>query len=62
MGNEPNKKTNILKKTLYDGPSANLRPHYDSNVAKVNIIKSSQILISTSRSPVPGYAIFFKMH
>ena len=32
MGNEPQK--NILDKALYDGPSAILRPLFNSNVTK----------------------------
>ena len=62
LGNEPNKKRNILKIALYYGPSANLRQHYNGNVAKVYIVKQSQILISTSRSPVTGYLCNFLMH
>ena len=58
MGNKPKK--NIHKKTLVDGPSANLRPLYNSNVAKVSIVMWSQILISTARSTVSGITIYFK--
>ena len=35
-------KLNILEKTISDGPSANLRPLFNSNVTKVSIIKWSQ--------------------
>ena len=48
------KKHNILKKALSDGPSANLRPLYNSNVAKVSIVKWSQISISTAGSTISG--------
>ena len=54
------KKHNILKKALSDGPSANLRPLYNSNVAKVSIVKWSQILISAVGSRVSGITIFYK--
>ena len=54
------KKHNILKKALSDGPSANLRPLYNSNVAKVSIVKWSQILISTVRSSIFGIPKIFK--
>ena len=47
-------KLNILKKALSDGLSANLRPLYNSNVAKVSIVKWSQILISTEGSSISG--------
>ena len=47
-------KVNILKKTLSDGPSADLRPLYNCNVAKVSIIMWSQISISTSGSTISG--------
>ena len=45
---------NILRKVLSNGPSANLRPLYNSNVAKVSIVKWSQILISIVRSSILG--------
>ena len=54
------KKHNILKKALSDGPSANLRPLYNSNVAKVSIVKWSQILISTVRSSIFDIPKIFK--
>ena len=47
-------KNNILKKALSDGPSENLRPLYNSNVAKVLMVKWSQILVFLARSPVSG--------
>ena len=53
-------KKNILKKALSDGLSANLRPLYNSNVAKVNIVKWSQILISTVRSSIFDIPKIFK--
>ena len=34
-----------LKKTLYDGSFANLRPLYNSNMAKVSIVKWSWNLL-----------------
>ena len=36
------KKHNIPEKAVSDGPSAFLRPLYNSNMAKVSIIKLSQ--------------------
>ena len=48
------------KKTLSDSPNANLRPLHNSNVAKVSIVKWSQILIFMDKSPVSGKAHFFK--
>ena len=48
---------NILEKALADGPSENLKPLYNSNVAKVLIVKWSQILISTARSSISGSAL-----
>ena len=47
-------KKNILKKALFDGPSENLRPLYNINLAKVPIVKMSQILTSTARSSISG--------
>ena len=41
MGNAP-KKQNILEKALSDGPSANLRPLFNSKVTKVSVLKWSQ--------------------
>ena len=55
MGNKPNK-TNMLKKALSDGPNTILRPLYNSNVAKVNIVKWSQnniFVASSSVSRIP---------
>ena len=55
-------KKNILKLALYDGPSENLRPLYNSNVAKVYIVKWLQIVISTAISSSSVVAkIFNKM-
>ena len=48
------------KKTLFDGPSANLRPLYNSNMAKVYIVKSSQILISAVGSSISDMPKNFK--
>ena len=41
IGNEPKNRTS-LKKSIYDGPSANLRPLFNSNLTKVYVIKWSQ--------------------
>ena len=49
-----NKPKNRL--TISDGPSANLRPLFNSNVTKVSFIKLSQNLIRTIRSGVFGIA------
>ena len=54
------KKHNILKKALSDGPSANLRPLYNSNVAKVSIVKWSQILILAVGSSISDIPKNFK--
>ena len=43
-----------LKKKLSDGPSENMRLLKNSNIAKVYILKWSQILISTARSSISG--------
>ena len=39
---------------------ANLRPLFNSNVAKVSLVKWSHILITTARSTVSGFAIYFE--
>ena len=49
---------NIFKKTLQDGPSANLRPLYNCNGEKIPIVKWSPILISTTQSSVAGIPRF----
>ena len=54
MGNVAFTKNNLKKKTISDGPSANLRPLHNSNMAEVNIVKWSQILISTAGSSISG--------
>ena len=43
-------KQNILEKTISDGPSANLRPLFNSNVTKVSVLKWSQNWPSTIRA------------
>ena len=53
-------KNNILKKALSDGPSENLRPLYNSNVAKVSIVKWSQILILAVGSSISDIPKNFK--
>ena len=50
----------ILKKTFSDGPSANLRLFHNSNVAKVSIVKWSQILMFIAGSPISGKPKMFK--
>ena len=52
MGNRAHKK--YAQKTLSGGPSANLRPLLNSNMAKVYIEKWSRILISTAESSISG--------
>ena len=47
-----------MAKTVSDGPSENLRPLYNSSVAKVSIVKWSQILISTAESTILAYPKF----
>ena len=42
-----------FKKISY-GPSANMRQLHNSNVAKVSIVKWTQILIFMDKSPVSG--------
>ena len=42
IGNEPKYKKNILEINIYDDPSANLIPLFNSNVTKVSLIKLSQ--------------------
>ena len=46
--------TKYPQKALSDGPSTNLRPIDNSNVAKVYIVKVSQTLISTAGSSISG--------
>ena len=41
IGNEPKNRTS-LNKSIYDGPSVNLRPLFNSNLTKVYVIKWSQ--------------------
>ena len=43
---------NILEKALSDGPSATLRPLFNSNMTKVSVIMWSPILIWAYRSGV----------
>ena len=47
-------KQNIVKKALSDGPSATLRPLFNSNMTKVSIIKYYQICTRTIRSGFVG--------
>ena len=56
MEKEPKKKSS--EKKPYDVPSVNPISLYDSNVAKVSIIKLSQKKISTDRSSIYGIPIF----
>ena len=49
-------KRNIHEKTISDGPSANLRPLFNSNVTKVSVIKWSHNWTRTLRSGVFGIA------
>ena len=50
-------KTKYPQKSISDGPSAILRPLYNSNMAKVSIVKSSQNYICEL-----AYPKFFKKH
>ena len=50
-----------MLKELYDRPNANLRPLHNSNVAKVTIVKWSQILMITDRSYVSGLVCFHQL-
>ena len=47
-------KINIAKKAFSDGPNAIPRPLFDSNVAKVPIVKWSQKLIFVAGSVISG--------
>ena len=51
-------KKKILQKALSDGILANLRPLYNSNVAKVYIVKWSQIQICVAGSVISGISTF----
>ena len=51
----------MLREALSHGPSANLRPLYDSNVAKVSILKWYQNLIFVDRNPFFNLPIDFKI-
>ena len=53
MGNVALKK--YPQKTLSDGPSANLRPLHNSNLAKVMIVKWSQIRLPLTEVPFLAY-------
>ena len=53
-------KQNILEKALSDGLSAILRPLFNSNVAKVSVIKWSQNFTWAYRSGVFGKPKDFK--
>ena len=50
-----------MLKELYDGPNANLRQLHNSNVAKVTIVKWSQILMITDRNYVSGLVCFHQL-
>ena len=47
-------KLNILEKALSDGPIANVRPCFNSNMTKISVIKGSQNCSTTIRSVVDG--------
>ena len=51
---------NILEKTILDGPSANLRPLFNSNMTKVSVIQWSQNCTRTIRSGVVGIPNYLK--
>ena len=53
VGNAPQNQ-NILEKALSDGPNANVRQVFDSNMTKVSFIKWSQNCIRAIRSVVVG--------
>ena len=53
-------KINIAKKAFSDGPNAIPRPPFDSNVAKVPIVKWSQNLIFVDRSVISGVPQFLE--
>ena len=42
IGNNPKNRISYKKKTMSDGPSANLKPLFKSSVTKVSVIKRSQ--------------------
>ena len=50
----------MLKKAVFEGPSANLRPFKNSNVAKGSIVKWSHVFISTARRTISGLTFYFK--
>ena len=58
---KPAQKQNILEQTIFDGPSANLRPLCNSNVTKVYDLKWSQNWTRTIRSGVFGIAKHVKI-
>ena len=53
-------KTKYAQKTLSDGIFANLRPLYNSNMAKVYIVKWSQKFIFVDGSAISGIPNYFE--
>ena len=51
MEKNQKKKKKMLRNALSDGPSAPLRPLYNSNMAEVSTVKWSQNLICSAQSP-----------
>ena len=52
----------MLKKKLSDGILAVLRPLYNSNMAKVSIVKWSHNLIFVDGNPFFDYPMILKLH
>ena len=53
-------KTEHPQKALSDGPSVNLRPLFNSNMAKVSVIKWSQNCTRTITSGIVGIPKYLK--
>ena len=51
---------NIIERALSDGPSANVRPLFNSNMTKVSVIKWSQNCTRTIKSGVVGIPKYLK--
>ena len=60
MGNGP--KIKISQNALFDGFLDNPRPLYNSNMAKVSIVKWSQKLIFVYGTPIFGPTQILKLH
>ena len=55
-------KQNFLKTELYDGPSVNLRPLFNSNMTQLSVIKRSQNCTWPLKVVFLAYPKIGKMH